>query len=228
VKTGFIILSQGHSGTTHLASLLDSHPDIVCFGELFNDNHNSGRSFHASGHEDPRAFFRDLVAHTDARAVGFKLGAWGMRLHHPDALEIVEEPDLHIIRLRRNPLAKLVSTRLSNVRTGTDRRRSYRRKPVMLKPKATVRSLRSLEFENRLLDGLTRGKPTIQLTYEQLVADPTIEHVQQFLGVEPRPLSSATSKHRTRPLREMIVNWDEIAAELHASGLRQYLDEEAP
>jgi hypothetical protein len=224
VKTPFIILCQGHSGTTYLASLLDSHPDIACYGELFNDksNRRNQLAFHASGHKDPRAFFRELVARTNARAVGFKLGAWGMRMYHPEAVDIVKEPGLHVIRLRRNPLAKLLSTRLSGAR------RSYRREPVRLPPQATVRSLRYLEFENMLLDGLTQGKATIQLTYEELVADPAIEQVQRFLGVEPRPLNSTTSKRRTRPLREMIVNWDEIATELQASGLRQYLDGEAP
>ena len=91
-----------------------------------------------------------------------------------------------------------------------------------------MRKLRYLEYENRLLDGLTHVKPTIQLTYEELVADPGIEHVQRFLGVEPRPLSSGTSKRRRLPSREMIANWDEIAAELRGSGLEGYLDEEAP
>ena len=229
VKTPFVILCQGHSGTTYLASLLDSHPDIACYGELFNDrsSRRSELSFRASDHEDPRAFFRDLVARTDALAVGFKLGAWGMRMHHPEAAEIVEEPGLHIIRLRRNPLAKLVSTRLSNVRSGKDGRRSYRQDPVRLDPKATMRSLRYLDYENRLLDGLAQGSPTVQLTYEELVADPTIEHVQRFLAVEPRPLHSPSSKRRPRPLPEMIVNWAELAAELRASGLERYLDEGA-
>ena len=48
-KVAFVILCQGHSGTTLLASLLDSHPAITCFDELFNDNSNHERAFRRSG-----------------------------------------------------------------------------------------------------------------------------------------------------------------------------------
>lgn len=36
MKTQFVILSEPRSGTNFLVSSLNSHPDIICFGEIFN------------------------------------------------------------------------------------------------------------------------------------------------------------------------------------------------
>lgn len=228
-KVAFIVLCQGHSGTTLLASLLDSHPEITCFDELFNDNSNQRRAFRLSGFDDPREYFRDLVRTTDSRAVGLKLPVANMRKYHPDAIELLRDPELRVIRLRRNLLAKIVSQRLTASMEGRRRHlRPYGARQVTLDPRPSLRLLRDLEFENRILDELARGHPTVQLTYEELLADPAIEHVQRFLGVDPRPLKSEEVKRRTTPLSETIGNWDEIAAALRGTALERYLDEPAP
>ena len=85
-----------------------------------------------------------------------------------------------------------------------------------------------VEFENRILDELAHRNPTLHLTYEELLADPGIEHVQRFLGVEPRPLTSGEVKRRTTPLSETIRNWDDIVAELRGTKLERYLQDPSP
>src|SRR5438093_4907832 len=143
-KAAFVILCQGHSGTTLLASLLDSHPEITCFDELFNDHHKRG--FLQSGFDDPGEYFRDLVRVTDSPVVGLKLPWANMRRYHPDAIKLLRDPELRVIRLRRNLLAKMVSQRLTSETEGRGRRlRPYGARHVRLDPKLTARKLGDLE-----------------------------------------------------------------------------------
>ena len=56
------------------------------------------------------------------------------------------------------------------------------------------------------------GHPAVELTYEQLVADPlrSLARVQELLGTPPANLSTKTRKLQRRPLSEVVSNWDEV------------------
>ena len=86
------------------------------------------------------------------------------------------------------------------------------------------RALATLETREQEMDRLAEGHPTIRLTYERLVAG-SIDEVQQFLGVEPRALSSPHRKLRTRPLREAIENWNELSDGLRGTRFERFLAE---
>jgi hypothetical protein len=235
VRLDFVILCLGRTGSTHLQSLLDSHPDIRCYGELFTDvdlatGHGESRAptFIGSPHQDPRAYIAELTAGVEAAAIGFKLPNNSLRAF-PQAASVLEEPGLKIVRLsRRNLLALLVSRRmLATTGVPQSTHGSYGDARVRIEPKQCLSAFKHMEADERALDELAGDHEVFHLSYEELVADQRIDELQRFLGVEPRPLSSWFSRLRTRPLSETIDNWDELAATLRGTRFEAFLAEPA-
>lgn len=233
MRLDFVILCLGRTGSTHLQSLLDSHPDIRCYGELFTDvdlatGHGEARAqtFIGSGHESPDEYLSELTAGVDARAVGFKLPNNSLRAF-PRADSVFAHPDLKVVRLsRRNLLALLVSRRMLAA-TGVPQSThgSYGDARVHIEPQRCLTAFRHMEADERRLDELAAGHEIFRLTYEELVAGRRLEDLQRFLGVEPQPLRSWFSQLRTRPLSETIENWDELDAALRGTRYEAFLTE---
>lgn len=111
----FLIIGLPRSGTTYLATLLNSHKDIECSGELFNPYGiigigESDNSFESVAKRDakPHKFFSDFFSkNTNAKALGFKF----MIGHNADILKSIHKyPNISIIYvLRRNKLAQISS-----------------------------------------------------------------------------------------------------------------------
>src|SRR5208283_4721755 len=77
----FAIVGNHRTGSSHLVSLLDSHPDIACWNDEIFDK---GEAFEQSSFCDPREFLRQRVFQVNSVAVGFKL-LW-------DALVLLDRP----------------------------------------------------------------------------------------------------------------------------------------
>lgn len=221
----FVILCLGRTGSTHLQSLLDSHPDIRCFGELFTHNaHTFDDVFLASRHDDAIEYLRELTAPLEDHAIGFKLPMNSIRAHE-QALDIFRDRGLRVIRLsRRNLLALFVSRRLLAItRIPQSTHGTYGDASVQLDPRQTVAALTRMEDHDRWLDGLAADHPTYSIAYEDLIVDDRLGDLQTFLGVDPRPLRSHFEKLRTRSLRDSIENWDEIVATLSGTRFERFL-----
>ena len=110
----FVILCLGRSGSNHLQSLLDSHPDITCFGEVFSDRAPAdGPGFINSAYNDEAVYFEHLVETCEVPVVGFKLPVNSIKAHPKSARLVAEDPAMRVIRLSRaNLLAQLISRRL--------------------------------------------------------------------------------------------------------------------
>ncbi len=231
----FVILCLGRTGSTHLQSLLDSHPEVRCYGELFTDvdlatGHGESRTqtFIGSPHDDPIAYVEELTEGVDGRAVGFKLPNNSLRAF-PQAARVLEEPTVKIVRLsRRNLLALLVSRRMLAA-TGVPQSThgTYGDARVRIEPDRCLTAFRHMEADEHALDELADGHTTFRLTYEELVAGERIDELQTFLGVEPRPLNSWFARLRTRPLSETVENWDELVRALRGTRYEAFLNESA-
>jgi len=124
----FLILSDARTGSTLLAQALNSHAEIICFGEVFNfvvdfiayevegyDPHSAADK--ALRARDPLEFLRERLycAHSGAKAVGFKFHYrhfWG----HEGLWEALSaDTPIHVIHLtRRNQLRMCVSRRIAD------------------------------------------------------------------------------------------------------------------
>jgi hypothetical protein len=222
----FVILCLGRTGSMYLQGLLDSHPGIRCFDELFSDNPRAGdEHFVNSTHTEPREYVEELTRDLPQRAVGFKLPYNSLRAY-PDAFDLLHDPELRVIRLRReNLLAQYVSWRLLK-RTGIAHSTHGRYDDVRITvdPEQCIDQLDVRVFQDRVLDEIARGNPVLEISYEEIVAGERLEEVQRFLGVDPWPLSSWFEKLRSRPLPEVIENWDELADSLAGTPHERYLD----
>jgi len=165
-----------------------------------------------------------LTAGLEEPAIGFKLPMGSIR-SHPEALRVLEEPDLRFIRLtRRNLLALLASRRLlAATRVPQSTHGSYGEATIRLEPRLCLNAFAKMEEHDAYLDDLTRGRPTHRMTYEDLVAGRGLDGAQEFLGVQPMAMSSVFERIRTRPLSETVENWGEVEATLRGTAYEPFL-----
>jgi hypothetical protein len=74
------------------------------------------------------------------------------------------------------------------------------------------RSWNQMTFDRRLS---RLGQHTIlEITYEDLCDDweQTLDRIQRYIGVDPLPISQPFPKWETRPLRQVVSNYEELQA----------------
>jgi len=221
----FVILCLGRTGSSHLQSLLDSHPSIRCFGELFSDAAPpQSPAFVNSPGEDPAAYLEDTFGACEVPVVGFKLPMNSIKALPASARIVAEDPAIRVIRLSRaNLLAQLVSRRLQRTtKVSHSLQGGYAGATVHIDVDWALQALERIERDEGALDGLADGHLCHRILYEELDDGERIEDVQRFLGVEPAALRSWFEKLRQRPLHETVDNWDELVAKLRDTRFRHF------
>ncbi|MGB3472581.1 MAG: sulfotransferase [Erythrobacter sp.] len=112
----FLIIGLPRSGSTYLATLVHSHSDAYCAGEIFNPFAIVGLGWKetepqklVARDESPCTFLREFYEQHENRAAA--VGAKFMIGHHPEILSMIErEKDIKIIYIHRdNKLAQSAS-----------------------------------------------------------------------------------------------------------------------
>jgi hypothetical protein len=224
----FVILCLGRTGSSHLVYLLDSHPAIRCFGELFSHERGTlDEAYVSAWRSDPFDYLLNLTEPLIEPAVGFKLPLGSIQAH-PQAVRLLEPSDLQIVRLSRLNLLALFASRrlLAATRIPQSTRGDYGDATIVLDPKQCLAMFRKTEEHERYLDELAEGKPVFRITYEELATGKRLPELQRFLGVEPAALRSDLKRVRSRPLAETIENWSEVEAALRGSPYERFLDDD--
>src|SRR5438105_213858 len=105
----FAIVGNPRTGSSHLVSLLDSHPDIACWDDEILD---AGEAFDRSGYRDPCDFLIHRVFWVDANAVGFKL-LWDAMDRTPDVWGLLARLGIRLVHcVRANRLDQYLSYQL--------------------------------------------------------------------------------------------------------------------
>lgn len=233
----FLILGKGRTGSSFLRSLLNSHPGIVAYAELFvSYDHPSwdvpyvplSRGVIRTLRRDPARFLERHVFRRhppSVAAVGLKMlydharhDAWR---HVWDLLR--HRPGLHVIHnTRRNLLATYLSWRraeLTGIWKVTEAIRPQaeevaRRVRLELDVERCRRFFEETEAQARQMNEFFTepGCPVLEVVYEDLAEnrDATLDRVQDFLGVERRSLEPQTHKQALLPPSEEIVNYEEL------------------
>jgi hypothetical protein len=222
----FLILCQGRTGSNHLVSLLDSHPEIRCYFELFALVRGFDEHFSRSGHTEPGSYLDELLGRAGIPCAGFKL-TWNSMLAYPNTVDLLESGNFAVVRLyRQNRLAQLVSGRLverSGVSQSTEG--SYGTTRVRVDAARCLDRLRMLELIDRVLDSLASSSLALSISLEDLGSQERLVGLQEALGVTPHALTSEYERLRTRPLPEVVINWDEVAEALQGTRFERYLEE---
>ena len=252
----FVIWFHHRSGSTHLSSLLDSHPAVASWGEFFYLGEAGATQdvYTRSGTPNEATFLDDFYSYrwdagganlteTDPepgsfRAVGFKL-KYQQAESYPGVMRYLrEQPRIKVIHLvRTNLLAALVSSAM--IPRLLDR---YRRpnllssdssgsleRTVRLDPDTLVHDLQELASRiDRARDAIA-GFDSMEITFENLVDHPgvTCRSLLEFLKVDPTvDLESRYVKIMPRSIRDSLNNWPEISVAIEGTPYASMLDEE--
>lgn len=229
--TRFIILGQQRTGSILLQRLLDSHPHIMCGGEVFNPSLPVRQSIirlerPIEDGADPIAYLNDVVFKTyppELKAVGFRLfydhardKNWGK------VWDYLRQTPVRVIHLRRrNLLDRYLSLQLAqrtNVWVTVKKTTDAYNAPIKLDPAACFNDFSRYHWQEKESEALFTGCPLLNVTYEDLThqKEKTIRGILDFLGVSWHELTTGVKKQRVRSKQEIIENYEELKSYLIA------------
>lgn len=247
--TRFIVLATQRTGSTWLVDMLDSHPAIAAYEELFLPPEAHHETW---GHGD-REFFYAYYARRAGRrwplnrlfwslrytdevfsptfatdAIGFKL-MYGQLRAFPWLLAYVVLRRIRVVHLVRTNLLDLVLSRET-----AEARRQYHalasdtinQSVVQLQADQLVSELERLEQSVNRMRSLLSGLPVprLEVSYEELAVDEgALARVLRFLNVAPRPLTSRLTKLNSDTRQELIGNYEEVERALLGTRFEQFL-----
>jgi LPS sulfotransferase NodH len=233
----FVVLTSSRTGSTWLMDLLNHHPAVSAYGELFLGKPRTAPAVASLG-DHPRfietdwcarypravAVFRYLNAlYAEGRVTGFKLMYTQLR-SYPEILAYFMMRRVRILHLvRANLLDVLISEELARL-TGTSHVRAgeFGDAPKVTLDTATLfdrlNGRRRAARAARLLIALSACRSK-QVSYEQLLDDPNeFSRICEFLSVSHvSTIPSELEKRGTGMHRMAISNYDEVRATLASS-----------
>ena len=255
-RTHFIIWFNERSGSTHLSSLLDSHPQVSCWREIFYRGEATCAEdyFDRSNFPSVEAFIdcffthrwgpdgtRMLIEHdlwSSPSAVGFKLKYQQLERRPEIRSYICARPQLKIIHLvRKNLLETLVSSRMVPKVFARFKAANLTLEMagdelecfVDLNPYTIEPELRELESRIAVARTIVSQLANLEVTYEDLVTSTvdTCKLILEFLDVEiDHPLKTRYKKIMPRLLSKSIRNYDEIRNALYGTRFEYLLGEQ--
>ena len=233
--TKFAIVGIRRTGTTLIRTTLNNHPDIKCYGEVFNfgrrfkrrRGHRCEGSYRRHincipfGHirdavnrpSTVQAFLDQLYTNTDSRSVGFKL-TMTQKNRFPNVMDYFKQHEIHVIQvIRRNILKTLVSRSVKKVTGQSHTTTGMQKTQINLEIPRLLPELERFDCENSQWEKDCAGLPFMKVYYEDFVADKSqhLEEMLHFLNEEVRQdIGSNLKKGNPDNLSEIILNYDEV------------------
>lgn len=221
----FVVLCPARSGSTLLMTLLWSHPACAIFGEIFGPPTPAhvealGEPVMALRQSDPPTFFAALYAPQEGKsAIGFKFKFKQLfRTAIKPARDVLaEDPDLRVVLLtRRDLLRRFLS--IAQVRQNYKQYNfSYGEEPppplpLRLDVEACLDDCEQVIRREQRLRTIFARQPRLELTYEDLLADPDAAtgRVQDFIGLPRHSLRSGLKRLTVGALEDLVINLPEI------------------
>jgi len=228
--TRFVLLFEGRTGSTHLISHLQSHPQIRA-------EYESLAELKRVGVDAQVGYLRALYAAaptTNPAAVGLKSKLRDLADRAVFA-ELFRKEGARVLHMTRENRIKQVVSALNGVRLWEARRQwniedeGERLPPVRFDPPVFHATLERREQQERELAAYVAdlGLPSLRVTYEGLLLDEpaTLAAIFAFLGVDLLPTRSVYVKNTTDDLRQAILNFDELKAAFAGTPYEPMFDE---
>jgi hypothetical protein len=184
--------------------------------------------------KDPAKFLHEFVLYSGTfSAVGFKIlygtlwaSDWKSILD-----EVLADKGIKIIHLtRKNRLRRFLSAyTVANV-TGVTLALSEDERPEVAKISISVdeciADMRRVIVEELQIRNEFSGHKVFEITYEEVInpADSKLIELQQFLGVEPEPLTTPTVKLLSDNLQNVIENYVELYEAFRGTPYEEYFE----
>ncbi len=249
--TPFLIVGHPRSGSTHLMSLLQSHPEIVCMHELLKLD--GGKSLFERYHlgnrkallkqreEDIITFLNHAIFCKHPKgihAVGFKALYPFPREHEAERSYrnnawsyLAQKKELKVIFLNRNLLRSYLSWAIA---MQTNVWRVYQNSPKKATPTLLkvnidhmLNYIRNAINREREIRSQLRSLRKIEVDYDELsqYPDSTLQKITGFLGVKQVPLVSQLKRQNPKKTSEMISNFKEVSRILNSNNFGYLLEE---
>lgn len=232
----FIVTCAARTGSTMLRYLLNSHPEILCHGEIFRrkgigalEGQHGEKYLEDIAYQeklndyfynDTPYFIKHIVYDSDDHPViGFKFKTdeyFGKHLTFKKvAAYLKADKEIFVINLkRRDLLAQYVSHQIvlqQNSATVKFDNQQDRIQPVFIKQEQLLRFLNTVQTrEHQIVEEMVEH-PIIEVWYEDILTpqSDSLVNIQSFLNVEPKLLSTSTKKIIT-DYKNLILNLEEI------------------
>lgn len=243
--TKFIILGSPRVGSTWILSALTSHPHVIGYSEIFDnvnflDNLNGPlpyalypyetiNYFKKLREEDPAGFLDNYIYrkyHQKVKCVGFKF-FYDQPEQEPCRSNVLKyltsRNDIRIIHIKRkNLLENIVSLEIAlktNNWVKTPKSSDTEVQPFVLGYNKCLQLFEEREQQQQCFDALFKHFITYQLHYEDLARSPATHflEIQRFLGLEPRELQTVLKKQNTKPLSDLLLNYEELKERFSSS-----------
>lgn len=216
----FVSCVDGRVGSYMLTSMLGRHPQIACYGEIFNPL--TPDLILGQKAQPTWEFLRKI--YSQKQAAGFKLiyYQW-LELPKDFAAELVESNRVIFIT-RENMLDCYLSVFLAR----KNKFRQYNDEVVTLDPKQIDRYFAYRKREEKAALEMYRDTAVdvLETTYERLVTDRerAVREICDFLWVKYHPIEPTTKKARKKTKREVIANYEELMAHYAGTEAERYFD----
>ena len=227
--TPFIVLGRSRVGSNLLRGLLNAHPQVVAYGEVFRDvesldwdhvGYFQTEAMRTLVQRDPVRFLdREVFARYPrfVRAAGFKLFYYHARDGELAAVwpYLRGRRDLKVVHLTRRNTLKTHLSRKRAALTGQWVKTAVapsRGSSVELDYEECLNDFVETRNWEESADREFTGHAVLRLEYERLADDYPNEMraVQDFLGVDRHPLQPSTSPQSRESLSTSISNYDEL------------------
>lgn len=243
----FVIITMQRSGSNMLGTMLDSHPQIVCFGELMR---KTPKWMLKQGYKGALKILEVLDEFKDdkvrfARPYDFVNAVFateprkpirGFKLHidqHPAFLEqLARDPEYAAVILQReNVLAQFSSGKIAEVTgQGTARKGdTIKKAKVKFSQREFGSFLKSVEKNYQWTRSLLAASaiPLFEIKYAQLKNQEKLRELVAFLGGDPEvSIEAATEKRNPSDILSRFVNPEEARQALVRMGHPEWADEQ--
>lgn len=240
----FIILSSGRTGSNLLRSLLNSHSQIITFGELFRRPSEIGWDYPGYKnkaedisliHTNPSEFletklWKKFPKHISA--VGFKIfythaqeENWRSVWHH-----LRDQKELKVIHLKRKNILKTYISLKKAQKTGRWRNANNAQEEKVLLTldynDCLNRFTRTRAFEEQF-DKFFEDHQVFQVLYEDLARDSQreMEHILQFLRIQHEAVRPLIYKQSNQPPSEIISNYSELKEQFKNTPWQEFFED---
>jgi LPS sulfotransferase NodH len=240
----FIILSQGRTGSSHLVSLLGSHPGILSFDEVFHPQYVRFDYPGFPGEKQPGLLrFRDgqldefmdqLVwpAYPPAvQAAGFKLLYLHLLSAKPLLHHLLAQTGVCFIHLKRRNLFRCLVSMKQALLTKEWSLLGQGHTAARVQFSLNAQECRNFfhltrKFE-RYGDEVVRGQAALEVSYEDLLTRPdgTLTAILDFIGADPIPLASKYLRQNVYRLSETVINYEALKHHFKGSEWAGFFDE---
>lgn len=244
----FLVVGIARTGSTLLVNLLNAHPQVMAFGELFRQADEVGwdvapfASYRsprlvALYRADPVAFLEKAVFRRwprDCAAVGFKLFYYHAREAPQSAVwtYLCGDLSLKVLHIkRRNRLAQYLSllhAHKSDVWSAAEAA-AGEPAPLHLDPESCRAHFASVRQHEEDCAEAFKQHTIRDVYFEDLTSNCEQEFsaIQEVLGLKHEVIKPTLKRQRRRPLSQAVANFDELKAAFRGSCWEDIFDDAA-